>query len=190
MPRAEPALSFDEVYRAHAPGLLRLLSNGFGYRGAGGRARWARLDSGFDVEDVAQEAFVLLMRAAERGSFDTSREVRPYLYRIAVNLALKRIGKGSREVPFEKLEVIESMASPVEDDMHRRECGELLRAFKDTLSEREQAVLAGYFAEEDASQSAAAKKLGLSRDQVARSVASIRKKSMSFFKERGWFNES
>ena len=99
-----------------------------------------------------------------------------------MNLALKQLRRAGREVPTEA-EVIDALAPetvPIDTELRR-----LVRTFKGRLDERSQAVVAAYF-EEGRSQAEVASALGLSRDQVYRSIVKIREAALAFFKETGW----
>lgn len=175
-------LDREALYRAHVDFVVGLLSRGFGYR-VGGEPRFLKVQGAFDLEDLTQEAFVQLFRQIEKGNFDAERPVRPYLGRIATNLALRRFRYTGREIPYEELDV------PVtaEDCVENEECRTLIETFRGTLSARERDVLEAYYETEGATQASAGEALDLSRDQVARSVTSIRKKAIRYFKKRGWF---
>lgn len=59
------------------------------------RAAWLILRDEAAAEDVAQETFIRAYRNAHR--LDADADARPWLYRIAVNLALNRIRSRRRE---------------------------------------------------------------------------------------------
>lgn len=179
-----PVVELDRaaLYAEHVDFVVHLLSGGFGYR-VDGEARFTRVSGAFDLEDLTQEAFVQFFAQIDKGNFDATRPVRPYLGRIATNLALRRFRYTGRELPFEDLEIPVTSGDCVEDE----QCRALVERFRGVLSGREREVLAAYYETEGATQQSAGASLGLSRDQVARAVTSIRKKAVRFFEERGWF---
>lgn len=182
-PSAMGPAAMAEVYRAHAGDVLRCLRRGFTYR-AGAETRVARIDSAFDAEEICQEAFAAFFAQVRDGRFDASRPARPYLLRIAANLALKRLGRGGREVPMVDPPEPAAPARAPEDAERAR----LLAEFRAALSPLDRDVLTGWF-DDDVSQAAVGESLGLSRDQVCRAIARIRASALRFFGARGWFDD-
>lgn len=183
--RAERS-AFEAVYERELPYVMALLTRGFSYRSAGVLQRVSGLPSAFDAEDLCQEAFRRFFERCRDGGYDVERPVRPYLTRIVVNLAFKKFARERREAPLDDLE----LAGPtVPDRLEQAECAALLDEFRESLNERQQAVFHGYFQAREGSQAEVAAGLGLSRDQVARTVLTIREKSFTFFRKRGWFDE-
>ena len=94
-----------------------------------------------DAEDVAQEAFIRAFRSLDR--FDSERPFQPWLYRIAINLALTAINRRKQHASV-TLEDAEIMGDPVASDPPNRDMEELgqvaLRASK-SLPEDHRAVL-------------------------------------------------
>jgi RNA polymerase sigma-70 factor, ECF subfamily len=163
------SLDLVEIYEAHAPTVMRFLL--------------ARVGSAFDAEDLCQETFQLFFKKAEEGTFDGSRPARPFLLGIAKNLALKRLGKIGREQPFEEEHFGEENAVDPEANERARWAQELYATFE----EPERQVATGYFVE-GLSQQSLGDELGMSRDQVYRTIVRVRKKALAFFKERGWWD--
>jgi RNA polymerase sigma factor (sigma-70 family) len=180
--RLEPA-ALDAVYRAHAGDVLACLRRGFAYE-AGGVRRFARVESAFDAEEVCQEAFAAFFAQVRDGRFDVERPARPYLLRIAANLALRRLGRAGREVPMIDLPEPAAPARGPEDAERAR----LLAEFRGGLSPLDQSLLTDWF-DDDVTQEAVGAKHGLSRDQVYRAVARIRAAALRFFGARGWFDD-
>ena len=163
------ALDVVEVYEAHAPSVLRFLLG--------------RVGSAFDAEDLCQETFQVFVRKVDDGSFDPSRPPRPFLLGIAKNLALKRMGKVGREEPIEEEHLGEESAIDPESTERARWARELYASFE----EGERQVATGYFVE-GLSQQSLGEELGMSRDQVYRTIVRVRKKAVDFFRERGWWD--
>jgi RNA polymerase sigma factor (sigma-70 family) len=182
-PPATDPTTMAEVYRAHVGDVLRVLRRGFAYR-VGTETRVARIESAFDAEEICQEAFAAFFAHVRDGRFDPSRPVRPYLVRIAVNLALKRLGRGGREVPMVEPPEPAVPARAPEDAERAR----LLAEFQAALPPLERDVFVGWF-DDDVSQAAVGESLGLSRDQVGRAIARIRASALRFFGARGWFDD-
>lgn len=183
--------AFDAVYRAELDYVLMLLGQGFTYRTAQGDVRTYRVTSAFDLEELVQEAFSVFFARCKSGGFDTSRPVRPYLRRVAINAALKRGGRRSREVLADDLSAVgPTSSSATEQPVLDEETGALLEAFKASLDDTERDVLEAYFGEERTSQAALGERLGLSRDKVYRMTTKIRSAAVDFFKARGWLDES
>lgn len=91
---ASATVDIAAVYRDHLDGVLGLLRGGFHYRSAAG-PRHLRISSAFDLEDICQETIKQFMGQVDKGNFDPSRPAGPYLNRIAINVALRRLGKAS-----------------------------------------------------------------------------------------------
>lgn len=177
--------ALDALYREHAPEIIRLLRFGFTVTNRDGRSIRAQIPDMFDAEELCHEVFSAFFKQHQSGQFDRSRPVGPYIRRIAMNLALKRLRRAGREVLTE-VETLEAVAAPARDD--DRELRQLVRMFKGQLDPRAQQVVVEYF-EHGHSQEAVAQTLGLSRDQVYRSIVKIRRAALAYFKESGWFDE-
>ncbi len=178
---------WDEIYDRYFPYVLKMLSGGLGVRNQSGAFRKLYIESHFDVEDLCQEVFAQFYKQYCSGSFDTSRDVKSYIAGITKNLALRHVRKTSRETVIEDIEELLPPESPKIEDA---ECGRLVHAFRASLDEQERAVFVGYFEDEKISQAALGDQLGLSRDQVARTIMAIRKKAFRYFQKAGWLNEA
>lgn len=182
------------LVHAHALEVVRVLRAGFTWRkqtNQGVQHAVHRVDSVFEAEDVCHEAIAIVLRQMRNGRFDRTRPVRPYLLRIATNLALRRARLAAREVPTEA-ELLEGR--PVEagnapDPLVDAERDALVRDFVGQLDTGERAVLRLTF-EAGESQAAAAGVLGLSRDQVYRTMVRIRTSALRFFRERGHLDDA
>lgn len=181
--RAGDKDALTTVYREHLPAVRRLLASGFGYRSrkTGARQRLT-VTSAFDRDELCQETFAELFRQFRSGSFDAARPVGPYVARIAMNLALRRMGRASRELLEAEPEPLETVPPPRAEDPER---ARLLAEFQASLSAEDRALLHGYF-DDEASQEAVGAELGLSRDQVYRGIVRIRRRALEFFTAKGW----
>ena len=177
-------LDVAAIYEQHLDGLVRLLRRGFHYRSARG-ASHARITSAFDVEDICQETFKEFMGQVEKGNFDASRPVAPYLNRIAINVALMRLGKASRETPVELVEIGEPVDPP---DPVEAEARRLAAGFRASIDAQDRQVLERCMVEGE-SQATAGQALGMSRDQVYRTLQRLKRSAHTYFRERGWFDE-
>jgi RNA polymerase sigma factor (sigma-70 family) len=164
--------SYEDIYRTYLPDVLRLLRGGL------------RIKSAFDVEEICQEAFIEFFDQCDRGNFDRSRPIKPYLLRIAANRAARKMGKASREVLVGDDQLPLEPVGPPDTDEHER--ARLLEEFRGTLSKEDNGVLHHHFVE-GATQQKTGEALGLSRDQVYRAIQRIRQLAKTFFGERGWF---
>lgn len=182
------------LIQAHAGDVVRVLRAGFAWRkqtDQGVQHAIHRVDSVFEAEDVCHEAIAIVLRQMRNGRFDRSRPVRPYLMRIATNLALRRARLAAREVPTETglLEGRPAEIGPAPDPLVDAERDALVRDFVGLLDTGERAVLRLTF-EAGESQAAAAGVLGLSRDQVYRTMVRIRTAALRFFRERGHLDDA
>jgi RNA polymerase sigma-70 factor (ECF subfamily) len=94
-----------------------------------------------DAEDVVQDAFVRAYRSLDR--FDPERPFQPWLYRIALNLALTTISRKKRHATV-TLEDAEIMGDPVAsnpDNSDVEELGNLALKASQSLPEDQRAVL-------------------------------------------------
>lgn len=181
--RSGDAEALTAVYREHLPQVRRLLAAGFGYRnGKTGVRQHLWIPSAFDRDELCQETFAELFRQFRAGRFDASRPVGPYVARIAMNLALRRMGRASRELLEAQPEPLEQVPPPRPEDPERTR---LLHEFQASLTAEDRALLVAYF-EDEASQEAVGAELGLSRDQVYRGIVRIRRRALDFFTARGW----
>lgn len=184
--RPSSEIDVAALYREHIDGVVRLLRSGFQYR-VRGELRFARVQSTFDLEDVCHEAFKAFLDQCQKGNFDRDRPAGPYIRRIAVNIALRRIGKASRE---DLVEVVETQSDPVEQpDPEVEEARRLVSEFKAGLPELDQRIIEGCMVD-GLSQSKVGRQLGLSRDQVYRSLQKSRAAARAFFAKRGWFDDT
>jgi RNA polymerase sigma factor (sigma-70 family) len=187
---ARRAAVADALYPEHAAAVLRALRAGVSYRTADGGRHVYRVESAFEAEDVCHEAMAVVLRQIGSGAFQIDRPVRPYLLRIAAHLALRRARRAHREVLFGDAagDTLEAGSPPSADPAVAAERDALVRAFRDELAEPERAVLALTF-EAGESQARAAEQLGLSRDQVYRTMTRIRAAAVRFFRERGLLDD-
>ncbi|MEQ9496546.1 MAG: sigma-70 family RNA polymerase sigma factor [Deltaproteobacteria bacterium] len=177
--------AFERVYRAELRAVMLTLVAGFHYRSAGA-SKYLRVDSASDAEEICQEAFAQFFTQCRRGRFDPSRPVRPYLRRITMNIALRKMGRLSREVPTELVDI---GPAPEQDTVEQRERAALLSEFKGRLDDEEREVMSLYFEASGATQAEVGKKIGRSRDHVYRVAMRIRQQAKEFFAAKGWFDE-
>lgn len=178
-----PLAAWEETYRRHAPKLSRMLTHGLAYTVPDGTVRRIWAPTASDAEELCHEAFCELYVKWSEGSYDAARPVWPYLRRIAANLTLRRAAKATREHL-----VAEPIRDPVADKHHETAFDALARVeterrvsdFRDQLAGRERAVFDAY-SESRASQREVGDQVGLSRDQVYRTLLRIRKHAMHFF---------
>lgn len=174
----------EAFYREHVGYVVTVLTRGFRFESARGGSGFHRVEDPFEVEDLTQEAFAAFFRQLEHGNYDPSRPAVPYLRRIALNLALKRAGRRAREVSLEDAPEPPSVAPA--PTVEQSELKALMAEFRTALSPREAEILDRYAEDDRASQAEVGASLGLSRDQVYRSLCSIRARAAAFFAERGW----
>lgn len=177
-------VDISAIYRDHLDGVLGLLRRGFQYRSASG-PKYVRITSAFDLEDICQETFKEFMGQVQKGNFDTTRPPGPYLNRIAINVALRRLGKASRETLVEE---IENDAHVEPEDLSLAEARGIAADFRASLDPTEAGVLERCMIEGE-SQAQAGEALGMSRDQVYRTLQRLKRSANRFFTDRGWFDE-
>ena len=145
----------------------------------------ARLDQ---AEDAAQETFLRLHKYLSR--FDASRELGPWLHRMAVNVCHDIASRSRRGVvvPLEEAESAPRGAAPggqqdIEEAVARDERRRLVQAALSTLPERERAAIVLRDIE-GLSSPEVARILGSSEGTVRSQVASARLKIKRFVEAR------
>lgn len=119
------AEAFSELYRRHADAVFRFLIS--------------MLRDRAQAEDCLQEAFFRAYNALER--YDTARPFRPWVFRIARNVALDQLRKGPGAVELhETTEAAATREDPTEA-ASRRERRELVHEALDALPDEERSVL-------------------------------------------------
>jgi RNA polymerase sigma factor (sigma-70 family) len=181
--RATSPGDLEAVYRAYADDVMNLLLGGFGYPARDRQRHVMRVASHFEAEELCQETFARFFHQCRAGTFDPQRPVKPYLMRIAVNVTLMRRRKLWREVLVDPDDIVAPVAPPSVEDPHFAADLEEFRAGLDPRAEQV-FTLAMQHGE---SQQKLAERLGLSRDQVYRSLVRIRAAAREFFTARGWF---
>jgi RNA polymerase sigma factor (sigma-70 family) len=186
---ARRAALADALYPEHAAAVVRALRAGVSYRTADGARHVYRIESAFEAEDLCHEAMAVVLKQIRSGGFQLDRPVRPYIIRIAAHLALRRVRRTHREVlGAEASETAPETGPPPPDPAVTAERDALVRAFRAGLPEGDRAVLALTF-EDGQSQARAAEALGLSRDQIYRTMSRIRAGAVRFFRERGLLDD-
>jgi len=79
-------------------------------------------------------------------------------------------------------------AAPEDRRIEDAECAALLSTFRTTLEDTERGVMDAYFGDERRSQADVGAALGMSRDQVYRTITKIRARAGDFFAAKGWFD--
>jgi RNA polymerase sigma-70 factor, ECF subfamily len=94
--------------------------------------------SSSEVEDLAQEVFVVLHR--NWPTLDTERPLRPYLFGVAYRIVCAHRRRWSREIPHESLDVDDGRVSP-EGFLQSKESIALLRAALEAVPLSRRAVV-------------------------------------------------
>lgn len=81
-----------------------------------------------EVEDLAQEVFVVLQR--HWPTFDTTRPLRPYLFGVAFRIVCAHRRRRGRELPYAGLDVEDGAASPEGSLQSKESVGLLLAALE------------------------------------------------------------
>lgn len=181
------------IYDACAPELFRRLRRGFGYVVRGGERRFLRITSRFEQEEVVQETFCRFLTQRQRGTFDPSQDPEPYVMRIGYYTALRYAGRLSREIPVEEVRFEADGETPGLEDasevLLREETVAQVRSVLTTLSEKERQVYELSY-ESGLSQAKVGEALALSRDQVYRTLVSIRARVVTHLRGLGWLDEA
>ena len=92
-----------------------------------------------DVEDLAQELFVVLLRNWH--AVDTTRQLRPYLFGIAFRIVSSYRRRRRRETPFAALEVEDGAAAPDANLGNKQSIDLLLAALNHVPLRRRAAII-------------------------------------------------
>lgn len=181
--RAESA-TLTEVYETLAPELARFLGRGFSL-GNGGRFPGYR--SPFDLENALQEVFLRLFSENARRHYDGIRPFRAYAYTVGKNYVVDEIRRGHRRPSFETELRDDDTPTPdrAQSVAEERELERLLRDFVESCpSELRELAVARFF--DSKTQNEAASSLGLSRIQVRRREAKLRRDLLHYLKSHGY----
>jgi RNA polymerase sigma factor (sigma-70 family) len=177
---------YEAIYRRHVGYVLTVLQGGFSFTTAAGERSFFRVESTFDAEELCQEVFSQFFRQYAARTFDRSRPIEPYIRGIAVNLALKSGRRRGREVLMDQPE---PGSVEVRDRLEDAECERLMAEFRAGLNDTERSVIDGYAEEPRPSQAELGARVGLSRDQVYRTLTAVRRRALEFFRSKGWRDE-
>jgi RNA polymerase sigma factor (sigma-70 family) len=170
------------VFEHYAPHVARWISGGFDYLSGGQRVRFRGFSSPYDQHDLIGEIFRLAFEERARLGYSGVKPFEGYLFAIARNAVLKRIG--AREPPSIGEEAIASVPAPdpsPEESAAREEERALVRRFLGELSEEERGFVDIRF-QEQRSQNEVAEALGWSRKKVRIREEAIRQKLTRFLK--------
>jgi RNA polymerase sigma factor (sigma-70 family) len=93
---------------------------------------------GRDIEDLAQDVFVIMCR--RWGDYQPDRPLRPWLVGIAAHLARRHLARAWRETPAQRLDG-EDQGRPPDEQLDSTRAERLVLAALDALSPRDRAVL-------------------------------------------------
>ena len=193
--RAGERLSMEIVFRHYAPQLSALVARGLSTRG--GRIR---PPSPFEVGAVVQEAFARAFTEKARGSYDGASDYLQYLAAIARNELLnqQRDREDLTEAPAIESQLataanagaVVSQGPPSPDQVaEERELHGLITTFLSQREERERQVYQLRF-EQHLTQDDAAAVLGLTRIQVRRVEARLRRDLFAHLRGSGYLDRA
>lgn len=185
------------VYRAYVAEVSGFLRRGFSFSSGGKPCRFRGFSGGYEIEAAVQEIFRRAFEERARLSYDGVGPFRPYLLRIAQNVVINDL-KSKQPILFRFRSgapvVIdsgyveaepESRELPADEALEAREVAGLVKAFKDSLDERERGVFSARF-EEGLSAEAAAKALGLTRSKVRTTEDKLRERFLAHMQRSGY----
>ncbi len=180
--------ALQRVYDHYVDHVAAFLRGGFSFssKGEGYTFKGCRAPS--DLQDMLQETFCRAFAPEARLAYDGIHPYQSYLLTIARNLTIDRFrrqvrevyepaGRGSDEGPGGGTPggEAEPGGHTPEAQLLGREVAGLVRAFHESLSAEEREVLRVYFEDEEGQRQAAVK-LGLTRHQLRKSIAVLRKR--------------
>ncbi len=136
------------------------------------RIAWRMLGGPGEAEDVAQEAFLRLWRNA--GNLRAARSLRPWLARVASNLAIDRLRRRRPDTTAELPDVADPSDGP-ERQVERQAASRIVDAAIASLPERQRtAIVLTYY--EELPNADVAEALGVSIEAVESLLARARRK--------------
>jgi RNA polymerase sigma-70 factor (ECF subfamily) len=188
--------ALEEVYRHYAPEIAAFLQRGFTFSSSGRVLRFVGYRQPFDLDNALQETFARAFRASARVGYDGLNPYKNYLLAIARNLVLDELR--SREVamsPFlETLDAPSAAATEAEEgtqgeqELLRRELGQLYASFVARLDPRERTFFCHRF-EEQRTQVDAGGASGLSHMQARTLEKKLRRAFLAFMQEKGYLDQ-
>ncbi len=176
--------ALEEVYQAYSNGVAAFLKGGFAFKSRGEVFTFKGYRSPSDLQDALQETFCRAFSREARLAYDGLHPYHPYLLTIARNLTIDHFRRHVREV-YEPvsgqknrilaLENAEPQGKSPEEQLLSREISTLVQTFYEELNETEKQILKVYFLSEDG-QRQAARTLSMTRHQLRKAIARIRKR--------------
>lgn len=206
-----------ELYRAHHDDVEAMLRGGFTFTSKGETVRFQGFRQPYRLREAIQDGFIHAFKQRVREGYDPSRSYRPYLMTVIRNhlidqfrrkqlesnlfvapgdLAeegeaelnvLDRLGQGSSA--DSGASVSSTPEQSPEDTTLRQELGELLRDFVGELKGRDEQVLRLYLVG-DRTQTETAEELGISRNDVRKSIRMIRQQLLGHLKREEFIGQS
>lgn len=182
--------AMSRVFRAYAPGVLRLLRRGVVVMVDGAPVRIeSRLDEA-EVEGLLHDIFVRALGHGARTGYDGVRPFTAYVNTIARNLLIERARGKHHDVVLLEPEELEQLGEPVAadsvDQVHARELAAVVKAVRVALSDRDRAIFTMRY-DNGESLRATAETLKLPLITVRRVDARIRAALLAALREQGHF---
>ena len=180
------------VYRVYAPRVARFLRAGFGFGSRGGSYRFGGYQQAFELENALQEVFMRAFSQRARLSYDGLRPYAGFLCGIARNVVIDEFRRNAaRFVRLSEISsqsvVSEPRANP-EQELEERELSRLLESYRASLSTEQRAVYELRFTRQ-LSQEESAKKIGLTRIQLRRLEAKIKRGLLAHCRQHGYLSD-
>jgi RNA polymerase sigma factor (sigma-70 family) len=178
--RRGEAAALARVYQHYFPMVAELVCKGFSFDGGGHRMRYRGAGTSPDAFDLVHDIFTALFEEPARRAYSGTAPYGAYVTTTARNRIITRLRRDKARFVMQDESGTEGAArvpdgrpSP-EQQVIDRQVEDLVRAFLDEQSEVARGVARCRF-NEDMSQEDAARALGLSRKQVRRIEAALRK---------------
>ena len=193
--------ALQRVVDEHAVELRRILEVGLVTKSEGKRVR-LRITDPDERDEIVNEVFARGFSAATRRNYKGVAPFFPYLCRICRNVVVDRFHASRREAELFQPDHVDSpsggwafseraadwqtgpisMGRSPELSAARTQLATALAEFMESLSDQERALLRTYY-EDDASQRAAAERLGVDRNRVRYLVAGVRRRLLSHMRQ-------
>lgn len=190
--RGDPA-ALRDVYLYYAPGLSRSLRSAMSFEGGSGTESFNGFVLPFELADGLQEVFARAFTDRARLSYDGLSPYGAFLAGIARNLVVDHVRRRAAgravAVGFAGQVAVQRPADAPDVASEEAEARRLLATFEAGLEPADAGLYRCRFGDGQ-TQEAAAVALGLTRIQVRRSEAKLRKRLLEFLKDRGYLENS
>lgn len=188
--RAGEREALDRVYRHYVPAVAQMLRHGFSFQSRGESCAFRGFASDFDLENAVQEVFVRAFGERARLQYDGLRPYVNYVFAIARNLVIDQFRRQQSQDRFVRETAAEAwvVEAPVGPSrVEEKEISALIREFLTAQAPLRRQLYRLRFVEQ-LSQRQTAARLSLSRIQVRRHEAHLKRELLEYLREGGYLD--